>query len=172
MKSAILSVTKFPTLSLCYMAVLISSSPQESTFPNRIRKRISRRIPAYDGMFLLCYGDETPGSVKPSGEHDSRFGGGSSEWFAQRNVLAWAGIRRTFPFLTHSALGRFFGMICTTKRASMGGNSPYISLSNTFCFWKLHQNDLHNETYNHGRDPPYISLSNTLCFGQRFIHKC
>jgi len=36
--------------------------------------------------FFLCYGDETPGSVEPSGEHTSRFGGGSSEWSAQGNL--------------------------------------------------------------------------------------
>ena len=33
--------------------------------------------------FFLCYGDETPGSVEPSGEHTSRFEGGSSEWSVQ-----------------------------------------------------------------------------------------
>ena len=48
--------------------------------------------------FFLCYGDETPGNVKPSGEHDSRFGGGSSEWFAQGNVQAWAVLAEHYFF--------------------------------------------------------------------------
>ena len=33
--------------------------------------------------FFLCYGDETPGSVEPTGEHASCFVGGSSECLAQ-----------------------------------------------------------------------------------------
>ena len=45
--------------------------------------------------FFLCYGDETPGSVEPFGEHDSCFEGGSSKWFAQGSVISWAGVRRT-----------------------------------------------------------------------------
>ncbi len=41
--------------------------------------------------FFLCYGDETPGSVEPSGEHDSCFEGGSSECLAQGNSESLAG---------------------------------------------------------------------------------
>ena len=50
--------------------------------------------------FFLCYGDGTPGNVKPSGEHDSCFGGGSSEWFAQGNVQAWAGLAGHYFFFS------------------------------------------------------------------------
>ena len=161
MKSAILSVTKFPTLSLCYMAVLISSSPQESTFPNRIKKRISRRIPAYDGMFLLCYGDETPGSVKPSGEHDSCFGGGSSEWFAQGNVQAWAGLAGHYFFFSEllspdvpltccvscSAHTAFSRMLCATRPTGLNRHMHSLAVCSSQrkprnCLWeyprKLH----------------------------------
>ena len=55
--------------------------------------------------FFLCYGDETPGSVKPSGEHGSCFGGGSSECSAQGNVQALSGICRALPFLTQPCFG-------------------------------------------------------------------
>ena len=61
--------------------------------PNRFRKRISQRAPTNDEEFLLCYGDETPGSVEPSGEHASCFGGGSSECPAQGNLESLAGAR-------------------------------------------------------------------------------
>ncbi len=61
--------------------------------PNRFRKRISQRAPANDEEFLLCYGDETPGSVEPSSEHASCFGGGSSECLAQGNLESLAGAR-------------------------------------------------------------------------------
>ena len=36
--------------------------------------------------FFLCYGDKTPGSVEPTGEHASCFVGGSSECLAQGSL--------------------------------------------------------------------------------------
>lgn len=36
--------------------------------------------------FFLCYEDETPGSVKPTGEHASCFVGGSSKCPAQGSL--------------------------------------------------------------------------------------
>ena len=36
--------------------------------------------------FFLCYGDETPGSVEPTGEHASCFVGDSSECLAQESL--------------------------------------------------------------------------------------
>ena len=43
-------------------------------------------LPTIMKDFFLCYGDETPGSVEPFGEHDSCFVGGSSECLAQGNL--------------------------------------------------------------------------------------
>ena len=43
--------------------------------------------------FFLCYGDETPGSMEPLGEHASCFEGGSSECLAQGNSESLAEAR-------------------------------------------------------------------------------
>ena len=55
----------------------------ESVYPSE--------LPTIMKSFFLCYGDETPGSVEPSGEHASCFGGGSSECLAQGNLESLAG---------------------------------------------------------------------------------
>ena len=61
--------------------------------PNCLRKRISQQAPANMKSFFLCYGDETPGSMEPLGEHASCFGKGSSECLAQGNSESLAGAR-------------------------------------------------------------------------------
>ena len=57
---------------------LLSPTALENIYPSE--------LPTIMKSFFLCYGDETPGSVEPSGEHGSCFGGGSSECSAQGNL--------------------------------------------------------------------------------------
>ena len=55
----------------------------ESVYPSE--------LPPMMKSFFLCYGDETPGSMEPLGEHASCFEGGSSECLAQGNSESLAG---------------------------------------------------------------------------------
>ena len=86
-----------PLILLSDISYLTSSSSSLQivleNLPNCLRKRISQRAPPMMMSFFLCYGDETPGSVEPSGEHASCFGGGSSECPAQGNLESLAGAR-------------------------------------------------------------------------------
>ena len=72
-------------MSLVLYDELTPRTVLESVYPGEHPPMIER--------FFLCYGDETPGSVEPSGEHDSCFGGGSSECLAQGNLESLAGAR-------------------------------------------------------------------------------
>ena len=72
MKSVLPFVRRFSTPTLFHMTILISCSAKhpprtvlESVYPSE--------LPTIMKSFFLCYGDETPGSVEPFGEHDSCF---------------------------------------------------------------------------------------------------
>ena len=79
---------KMPLILLSDISYLTSSSSSlqtvlESVYPSE--------LPPMMKSFFLCYGDETPGSMEPLGEHASCFEGGSSECLAQGNSESLAG---------------------------------------------------------------------------------
>ena len=82
----LLSDTFYLTSSSSSLQIILGNLPPtvlESVYPSE--------LPPMMESFFLCYGDETPGSVEPFGEHDSCFGGGSSECLAQGNLESLAG---------------------------------------------------------------------------------
>ena len=81
---------KMPLILLSDISYLTSSSSSlqtvlESVYPSE--------LPPMMKSFFLCYGDETPGSMEPLGEHASCFEGGSSECLAQGNSESLAEAR-------------------------------------------------------------------------------
>ena len=79
-----------PLILLSDISYLTSSSSSlqtvlESVYPSE--------LPPMMKSFFLCYGDETPGSMEPLGEHASCFEGGSSECLAQGNSESLAEAR-------------------------------------------------------------------------------
>ena len=83
MSGSVLLTTEASQLSVgiaevAYYIELLSPTALENLYPSG--------FPTIMKSFFLGYGDETPGSVEPSGEHDSCFGGGSLECPAQGNL--------------------------------------------------------------------------------------
>ncbi len=75
--------------------------------------------------FFLCYGDETPGSVEPTGEHASCFVGGSSECLAQgspKYLFVQPALR---PIKTLLRTSRFGNKKIHTLQSVMHGRSSF-----------------------------------------------
>ena len=77
-----------------------------------------------EGVFL-CYGDETPGSVEPTGEHASCFVGGSSECLAQGSLKYLFVQPALRPIKTLLRTSRFGNKKIHTLQSVMHGRSSF-----------------------------------------------